>query len=155
MLGCQCTAKLWHSPHETAVCCLIKLTGTACQAVFVFPVSTSASTFPESSRDPNPHLLVVFQLVQVVRNEGVKSLFKGAGANILRAVAGAGVLSGYDQMQVCDTQCWERGQQVDSSDRVVDTTHDPFLARHGSWIDSIGVRLQLLKQDRACTAQLS
>lgn len=37
---------------------------------------------------------------QVIRNEGVKSLFKGAGANILRAVAGAGVLSGYDQLQV-------------------------------------------------------
>eukprot|EP00878_Enallax_costatus_P000296 GHUV01000369.1.p1 GENE.GHUV01000369.1~~GHUV01000369.1.p1 ORF type:complete len:312 (+),score=106.30 GHUV01000369.1:229-1164(+) len=37
---------------------------------------------------------------QVVRNEGAKSLFKGAGANILRAVAGAGVLSGYDQLQV-------------------------------------------------------
>eukprot|EP00879_Flechtneria_rotunda_P001304 GHRR01001454.1.p1 GENE.GHRR01001454.1~~GHRR01001454.1.p1 ORF type:complete len:313 (+),score=82.60 GHRR01001454.1:189-1127(+) len=37
---------------------------------------------------------------QVIKNEGVKSLFKGAGANILRAVAGAGVLSGYDQMQV-------------------------------------------------------
>lgn len=37
---------------------------------------------------------------QVVRNEGVKSLFKGAGANILRAVAGAGVLSGYDQLQL-------------------------------------------------------
>jgi hypothetical protein len=40
------------------------------------------------------------QHAQVVKNEGVKSLFKGAGANILRAVAGAGVLSGYDQMQV-------------------------------------------------------
>lgn len=37
---------------------------------------------------------------QVVKNEGVKSLFKGAGANILRAVAGAGVLSGYDQLQL-------------------------------------------------------
>lgn len=37
---------------------------------------------------------------EVVKNEGVKSLFKGAGANILRAVAGAGVLSGYDQLQV-------------------------------------------------------
>lgn len=35
-----------------------------------------------------------------MKNEGVKSLFKGAGANILRAVAGAGVLSGYDQLQV-------------------------------------------------------
>lgn len=36
----------------------------------------------------------------VVKNEGMKSLFKGAGANILRAVAGAGVLSGYDKLQV-------------------------------------------------------
>jgi len=37
---------------------------------------------------------------EIVKNEGVKSLFKGAGANILRAIAGAGVLSGYDQLQV-------------------------------------------------------
>jgi len=37
---------------------------------------------------------------EIVKAEGVKSLFKGAGANILRAVAGAGVLAGYDQLQV-------------------------------------------------------
>merc|ERR1711977_317632 len=37
---------------------------------------------------------------QIIAKEGFKSLFKGAGANILRGVAGAGVLSIYDQMQV-------------------------------------------------------
>ncbi|KAG0056103.1 ADP/ATP carrier protein [Gryganskiella cystojenkinii] len=37
---------------------------------------------------------------QIITQEGYRSLFKGAGANILRAVAGAGVLSGYDQLQV-------------------------------------------------------
>ena len=37
---------------------------------------------------------------QIVQKEGYKSLFKGAGANVLRAIAGAGVLSGYDQLQV-------------------------------------------------------
>lgn len=37
---------------------------------------------------------------QIVAKEGTKSLFKGAGANILRAIAGAGVLSGYDQLQL-------------------------------------------------------
>ncbi|KAI3854213.1 hypothetical protein MKW98_024636 [Papaver atlanticum] len=37
---------------------------------------------------------------QIVKNEGAKSLFKGAGANILRAVAGAGVLAGYDKLQL-------------------------------------------------------
>lgn len=30
--------------------------------------------------------------------EGIRSFFKGAGANILRGVAGAGVLSIYDRM---------------------------------------------------------
>jgi len=38
--------------------------------------------------------------LEIVKKEGVKSLFKGAGANILRAIAGAGVLAGYDKLQV-------------------------------------------------------
>ncbi|THU58158.1 hypothetical protein C4D60_Mb03t11220 [Musa balbisiana] len=37
---------------------------------------------------------------QILKKEGAKSLFKGAGANILRAVAGAGVLAGYDKLQL-------------------------------------------------------
>lgn len=36
---------------------------------------------------------------QIVAKEGVKSLFNGAGANILRGIAGAGVLSGFDFIQ--------------------------------------------------------
>jgi len=36
----------------------------------------------------------------IVQTEGTKSHFKGAGANILRAMAGAGVLAGYDQLQL-------------------------------------------------------
>jgi solute carrier family 25 (adenine nucleotide translocator) protein 4/5/6/31 len=37
--------------------------------------------------------------MQIIRNEGAKSLFKGAGANVLRGVAGAGVLSGFEKLQ--------------------------------------------------------
>ena len=37
---------------------------------------------------------------QIIANEGFRSLFKGAGANILRGIAGAGVLSLYDQIQM-------------------------------------------------------
>jgi len=37
--------------------------------------------------------------LQVTRNEGFMSLMKGAGANILRGVAGAGVLAGFDKFQ--------------------------------------------------------
>lgn len=36
---------------------------------------------------------------QILKNEGVGSYFKGAGANILRGVAGAGVLSGFDTVK--------------------------------------------------------
>merc|ERR1712146_574151 len=36
---------------------------------------------------------------QIMANEGVGSFFKGAGANILRGVAGAGVLAGFDEVK--------------------------------------------------------
>lgn len=38
--------------------------------------------------------------IQIYKSEGVKSYFKGAGANVLRGVAGAGVLAIYNQMQM-------------------------------------------------------
>jgi len=37
--------------------------------------------------------------VQVLKNEGVASFFKGAGANILRGMAGAGVLACFDKFK--------------------------------------------------------
>ena len=43
---------------------------------------------------------VVGLLREAVAAEGVGSLFKGCGANILRGVAGAGVISMYDQLQM-------------------------------------------------------
>lgn len=36
---------------------------------------------------------------QIMKNEGVKSFFKGAGANVLRGMAGAGVLAGFDKVK--------------------------------------------------------
>jgi len=37
---------------------------------------------------------------KIIQAEGTMSLFKGAGANILRGIAGAGVLAGYDKLQL-------------------------------------------------------
>ena len=37
--------------------------------------------------------------MQILKNEGVAAMFKGAGANILRGIAGAGVLAGYKKLQ--------------------------------------------------------
>lgn len=36
---------------------------------------------------------------EIIKAEGSAALLKGAGANILRGVASAGVLSGYDKLQ--------------------------------------------------------
>eukprot|EP01147_Barroeca_monosierra_P009692 gene9692-1902_t len=35
----------------------------------------------------------------IMKNEGVSSFFRGAGANILRGIAGAGVLAGFDKVK--------------------------------------------------------
>jgi len=42
-------------------------------------------------------------MTQIMKNEGVGSFFKGAGANILRGVAGAGVLAGFDKVKAAYT----------------------------------------------------
>ena len=39
-------------------------------------------------------------MTTIIKSEGVLSLFKGAGANILRGIAGAGVLAIYNQFQI-------------------------------------------------------
>jgi len=35
----------------------------------------------------------------IMQKEGILSFFKGAGANVLRGIAGAGVLSGFEKFQ--------------------------------------------------------
>jgi len=37
--------------------------------------------------------------MQILKGEGIKSFFKGAGANVLRGMAGAGVLAGFDKVK--------------------------------------------------------
>jgi len=36
---------------------------------------------------------------QIIKHEGWNSLFRGAGVNVVRGVAGAGVLSGFDKFK--------------------------------------------------------
>ena len=35
----------------------------------------------------------------IVKSEGINSLYRGAGVNVIRGVAGAGVLSGFDKFK--------------------------------------------------------
>jgi len=65
-----------------------------------YPLDTIRRRMMMTSGGTGPHYKSMFDAgAQIVAKEGVKSLFKGAGANILRGIAGAGVLSLYDKFQ--------------------------------------------------------
>ncbi|KAL6535794.1 ADP/ATP carrier protein aac3 [Orobanche hederae] len=65
-----------------------------------YPIDTVRRRMMMTSGEAIKYKSSIDAFSQIVKKEGPKSLFKGAGANILRAVAGAGVLAGYDKMQV-------------------------------------------------------
>ncbi|CAM8966627.1 unnamed protein product [Rhodiola kirilowii] len=69
-------------------------------ALASYPIDTIRRRMMMTSGEAVKYKSSVDAFAQIVKNEGAKSLFKGAGANILRAVAGAGVLAGYDKLQV-------------------------------------------------------
>jgi solute carrier family 25 (adenine nucleotide translocator) protein 4/5/6/31 len=65
-----------------------------------YPVDTIRRRMMMTSGEAVKYKSSVHAFAQIIKQEGWKSLFKGAGANILRGVAGAGVLAGYDKLQV-------------------------------------------------------
>jgi len=65
-----------------------------------YPIDTVRRRMMMTSGEAVKYRSSMHAMSEIVKNEGTKSLFKGAGANILRAVAGAGVLAGYDKLQM-------------------------------------------------------
>jgi len=65
-----------------------------------YPIDTIRRRMMMTSGEAVKYKSSMHACSEIVKKEGVASLFKGAGANILRAIAGAGVLAGYDQLQL-------------------------------------------------------
>jgi solute carrier family 25 (adenine nucleotide translocator) protein 4/5/6/31 len=65
-----------------------------------YPIDTIRRRMMMTSGEAVKYKSSYHAFLEIIKKEGVKSLFKGAGANILRAIAGAGVLAGYDQLQI-------------------------------------------------------
>jgi solute carrier family 25 (adenine nucleotide translocator) protein 4/5/6/31 len=65
-----------------------------------YPIDTIRRRMMMTSGEAVKYKSSMHAFNEIVKKEGVKSLFKGAGANILRAIAGAGVLAGYDKLQL-------------------------------------------------------
>ncbi|KAJ6119467.1 ADPATP carrier protein [Penicillium sp. IBT 18751x] len=79
---------------------LLGWTVTTAAGVASYPLDTVRRRMMMTSGEAVKYKSSMDAARQIVAAEGVKSLFKGAGANILRGVAGAGVLSIYDQVQL-------------------------------------------------------
>ncbi|OTA34706.1 ADP,ATP carrier protein [Hortaea werneckii EXF-2000] len=79
---------------------LLGWTVTTTAGVASYPLDTIRRRMMMTSGEAVKYKSSMDAASQIVAKEGVKSLFKGAGANILRGVAGAGVLSIYDQVQL-------------------------------------------------------
>jgi len=73
---------------------------TVSASVASYPLDTVRRRMMMTSGEAVKYKSSLDAFSQIVKTEGPKSLFKGAGANILRAVAGAGVLASYDKLQV-------------------------------------------------------
>jgi len=65
-----------------------------------YPVDTIRRRMMMTSGEAVKYKSSLHCAAEILKNEGWKSFFKGAGANVLRAVAGAGVLAGYDKLQL-------------------------------------------------------
>jgi solute carrier family 25 (adenine nucleotide translocator) protein 4/5/6/31 len=65
-----------------------------------YPIDTIRRRMMMTSGEAVKYKSSLHAFNEIVKKEGTASLFKGAGANILRAIAGAGVLAGYDQLQL-------------------------------------------------------
>ncbi|KAF8407899.1 hypothetical protein HHK36_007037 [Tetracentron sinense] len=63
-----------------------------------YPIDTFCRRIMMTSGEAIKYKSSLDSFSQILKNEGAKSLFKGAGANILRVVVG--VLTGYDKLQM-------------------------------------------------------
>jgi len=65
-----------------------------------YPIDTIRRRMMMTSGEAVKYTSSLHAATEILKKEGVTSFFKGAGANILRAIAGAATISGYDQLQI-------------------------------------------------------
>jgi len=64
-----------------------------------YPLDTVRRRMMMTSGEAVKYKSSIHCFVEIAKNEGVRSYFKGAASNVLRAIAGAGALTGYDMVQ--------------------------------------------------------
>lgn len=77
--------------------CVVVVTITS--GLISYPIDTIRRRMMMTSGEAVKYKGSIDCAVTVMKSEGFMALMKGAGANILRGVAGAGVLSGFDKFK--------------------------------------------------------
>jgi solute carrier family 25 (adenine nucleotide translocator) protein 4/5/6/31 len=72
---------------------------TVTSGLISYPIDTIRRRMMMTSGQAVKYKGAVDCTVQIMKNEGFMSMMKGAGANVLRGVAGAGVLAGFDKFK--------------------------------------------------------
>merc|ERR1711971_1367072 len=72
---------------------------TVTAGLMSYPIDTIRRRMMMTSGEAVKYIGSLDCTMQILRTEGVPSFFKGAGANILRGAAGAGVLAGFDKLR--------------------------------------------------------
>lgn len=72
---------------------------TVCCGLFTYPLDTIRRRMMMTSGEAIKYKGSIDCAKQILSNEGFMSLLKGGGVNILRGIAGAGVLAGFDKFQ--------------------------------------------------------
>jgi len=78
---------------------MLGYTVTVVSGVASYPIDTIRRRMMMTSGQAVKYKGSIDCTMQILKNEGMMSMFKGAGANILRGVAGAGVLAGFDKFK--------------------------------------------------------
>jgi solute carrier family 25 (adenine nucleotide translocator) protein 4/5/6/31 len=79
---------------------LLGYTVTVAAGLASYPIDTIRRRMMMTSGEAVKYNGSIHCASEIMKNEGVSSFFKGAGANILRGIAGALVISGYDRLQL-------------------------------------------------------
>ena len=77
---------------------LLGYTVTVTSGLMSYPIDTIRRRMMMTSGQAEKYNGSIDCAVKILKNEGFMSMMKGAGANILRGIAGAGVLSGFDKL---------------------------------------------------------
>eukprot|EP01018_Ginkgo_biloba_P014955 Gb_36827 [translate_table: standard] len=73
---------------------------TTFAGVLAYPFDTIRRRMMMTSGEAAKYRNTIHAFQHIIRHEGITALFRGVTANIMLGIAGAGVLAGYDQLQM-------------------------------------------------------